>query len=1233
MKWTKEQSLAISTVDKTLLVSAAAGSGKTATLTERIIHSILDENIQADIGRMLIVTYTNAAVDELRMRIGKAIKTAAVAHPENGRLEEQLLRLKDAKIMTITAFCNSILRSCAESAGINPSYRIAEPAEAKIMSSSIMEALINSAYEGEESDICTADEFLALSDTLCDAKYSEGLADAFSYVYDKLESSEAGIDSLIPLIDEYSPEKFTNPDSTRMGHHIIEEAKSALSAYRDAYRKTMTLASAEALDLKNMEAAEGDILFIEECLLKETYEDIRAAVLNFSPKSLSRSSGSETDFYSSFKKIRSLLVDDIKSFKNDFFSYSSDEWRILYTKVHKILTIFYKFLKKFYDTFMNEKRRAGICEFSDIERYTYLALYDENGNTTPLAHEISERFDAIYVDEYQDVNALQDKIFAAIATPTNRFMVGDIKQSIYGFRSARPEIFAEMKKKFPLLSSDNDSPSASIFMSDNFRCDKTVVDFVNGIFDTAFGMLGKNIGYVCDDRLKFSKAYPDGSTPIGVPPTIYILEKAKRDSTLPVDADAATDEATEEDNSNAAVMARAICKKISELLESGKLADGGKIQPKHIAILVRSIKGAHTTAITEELKKIGVSASLTDDSNLFISPEVMLALSYLYSIDNPRKDIYLVSLMCSPLFDFTADEVLKIRRSSSAPSVYEALLEYSESNPDFEKGKRLIGDLKKYKKLSEWLPTDKLIQTIYRESGLFALASASGGQDNLILLHSHASKHEKAEFRGLYSFISYLDALIDKGEKYPAANESDDENAVRIMTVHKSKGLEFPVCIIANASAKSHGKDKGRIVLSEGFGISVKVKDDSGIALVSNPTMKAIERKIASDDYDEELRVLYVALTRAREQLYIYATSPKKDADEYIESIESTRDILSPYFLKQAKSFLDIILLCKQDGKTIICSSDGETALPNEGIDSDTESFENAEKHTEPEDDFYDESLSDELIKRFTYVYPKKHLCTIPKKISISKLSPRILDDESDEDVELDEVLRYEQLDRQKAKKESNLNSSTQRNEMDADTKASILPKFISGINKRESAERGIATHMVLQFCDFARLRQNGTEAELKKLCDDEFISDNDIKKVRTSEIDAFTKSDIFEEILEAKKLYRELRFNLMLPASNFTEDLQKKELLKNKKILVQGVIDCIIENEQGELHLIDYKTDRLSKAELEDERLADERLRKSHSRQLLYYAEAIEMIFGKRPSKVGVYSLCSGRETEIIQR
>ena len=1220
MAWTREQQKAIDTRDKTLLVSAAAGSGKTATLTERIIRSILDEKNPADIGRMLIATYTNAAVDELRERIGKAIKKAAVENPENTRLEQQLLKLKDAKILTITSFCNSILRSSAESIGLSPNYRIAEPAEAKILSSSILEGLINSAYENDIPEVCSAEDFIELADCLSNIKFSEGLGEAIAYIFEKLTYTEHGIDTLIPFVNEYNPENFSGTDSSYYGKYIVSHIKNAFSEYESAYEKLIGMASGEKVDEKNLPKALNDLEYIRICLSKNSYRELSEQVKSFSPERLSRSGKDPiTDFYQNFKVLRSFLGDDVKTFCSDFLVYSEQDWLELYTKLYKLFTTLYRFLKKYYSVFSEEKRRRAICEFSDVERYAYNALYNKDGTVTDLALELREKFDSIYVDEYQDVNGLQGKIFSAIAKENNRFMVGDIKQSIYGFRSARPEIFKEMKNAFPSIEEQNDSPCASIFMSNNFRCDECVVDFVNGVFDTTFGLLGKSIGYVESDRLEFSKIYPEGSSPVKSIPEIHIIEKPSKDK-KDENEDDAVEKIIDEDTSSAKMQAVAIAKKVKELIANAKLANGKNVEAHDIAILMRSVKGNLAAAISEELSKIGIPSDIAEIQDLFMCEDVLLALSFLYCIDNPRKDVYLTAVMMSPMFKFTADEILKIRKSSDKEYLWEALTDFSENEPENKKVTAFIKTILKYRKLAEGEPADSLLSMIFREYGLIALASKNGGKENLMLLHSYARKFESTDFKGLYSFISYVNAIIERGEEFSSAS-STEAGGVKIMTVHKSKGLEFPVTILAGASSKTSGAKDSKIAFCEDFGICLKAKDDSGLAIVENPVFNSICHYIKKREFDEELRVLYVALTRAREYLYIYASSPKSEAEEYTDFTESVRSMLSPYFMSKAKSFLDIIMFSRANGKLFVDSSLSSESEPENDDSCEKESIGiETEKQTPSSavnSNERDKEIKEMFLSRFTYEYPLSIFETVPEKVSVSKLSPVTLDGEDQNAFTLEDLLLNEEF------------YNSNENEDQAPPKKTF-PKFISGQTENESAKRGIATHTVLQFCDFEKLLENGTESELARLENEEYISKDDRARVRVSEIDKFVKSDLFKKIRGAKHLYREFRFNVKLPAENFTCNEEKKQKLKGNYILVQGVIDCLIENEDGSLHLVDYKTDRLTKDELQTPKLAEERLINSHKLQLSYYGQAVERIFKKKPSKIGIYSLHLGKEIFI---
>jgi ATP-dependent helicase/nuclease subunit A len=518
------------------------------------------------------------------------------------------------------------------------------------------------------------------------------------------------------------------------------------------------------------------------------------------------------------------------------------------------------------------------------------------------------------------------------------------------------------------------------------------------------------------------------------------------------------------------------------------------------------------------------------------------------------------------------------------------------------------------------------------ETGYYIIAGTFPGgaerQANLRLLADRAREYAERSFGSLYGFIQYIETVKKNQVDIPQATLlSENDNVVRIMTIHKSKGLEFPVTFIAGASTPLKSSSKSRIMFSDNFGIAMKFKDDTGLALVENPPRKLLKNYLDGCEYEEELRVLYVALTRARERLYIYGTVSAGGAEEYIEEMNELSAILSPHLAKNARSLLDIIMTGKTIGKTFI-------DLPKDiGIEIDTEADAESEEaeDTADTDEGYPEVCAEEYIRRFEYEYPLKALESLPEKISISKLTPTVLDGAEESEMTLEELLKLEGISFADGE-ELGEDALCEGEEPTAKEKRATLPAFMSGSSTDESAKRGIATHNVLQFCDFKRLQTEGAEKELKRLVDEGYISEKDAKRVRIPEIERFIGSELFGEMTAAKKLYRELRFNIKLPAGSFTSNPETKEALKGREVLVQGVIDCIIEHHDGSLHLIDYKTDRLSRAELQDEKLANARLRAAHTLQLSYYGEAILRMFGRAPIKTGIYSLHLGKEVEITE-
>lgn len=1191
-EFTPEQLSAIETRDKTLLVSAAAGSGKTATLTERIIRSITDKKNPESISNMLIVTFTNAAVKELKERISSALRLALAENKNDPRLEKELHMLPAARICTIDSFCNELLRNNTEKYGISPTYRIADTIEANILSKSVLSALIEAAYDGELSDeVASAEDFEELTSLFVGVKSDSKLEEEFLLLYKKTEHIERGVSIFSDFAETYAEEAALPVESNRFGKFLFEHLHLGVNHYMKLYSSVMEeLDRCDKTEAKYFDAMKADKAFLSFLSRCSSYKEVYSALLSYNHADNPSVRGEKSPTVLRAAALRKELLEYLRTkIKNKYFIYTEEEWQANLSELSRVLDILGKFLKKFDTVYMAEKKRRSMLEYSDIERLAFLSLY-EGGEPSDLAIALRNQFTSVYIDEYQDVNELQNRIFEAISKDSNRFMVGDIKQSIYGFRGAQPAIFAKMKEAFPSLGRDESSSYASVFMSKNFRCDESIVNFVNGIFDVMFNVARESIGYVYEDRLEFAKTQEASEYRR---PKICLFDK-----TVLEDGDE-----SEEELKLSELSPKWVAKEIKDILATEKKNDGSPITPKDIAILLRKDSG-RCKAYKDALLALGISARIPEDKDFFFNAEIQLTICLLNTIDNPRRDIYLAGLMRSPLYDFTPDELFIIRKLGGDGSLWEALVSYTEGNESFVKGRSFIDAINKYRAIAEGMPADMLLQRLYSETGLLALASANGCRDNLMILYDYARKFESSSFKGLYNFINYVNTAINSGAKFSVAETSEeDSESVTVTTMHKSKGLEYPVVILGDAgtSLLSPLEKKAKVAFSETLGAAIKLRMEGTLALVESPVFNAILDYNDKAALEEELRVYYVALTRARERLIIAGALSGGTLEEALAKGKERRSFIGSYSLNQMKTFTDILTFAASEGEYL--SPEEEYKKISDLISDDSKKEEKEEEKTNDTED----GLYGALAERLGFKYPHYHLTTLPEKLSVSKLYPTVLDG-AEGDVEM----------------------TIDRSSLPDNDERETLPRFMGGDAADESAKRGIATHLVLQFCDLDSLKTLGAEGELARLISHGFISKEDGERVRLNELKQFLASELYSEMKNAKSLYREFRFNAMLDASNFTSDEKKKEDLTGRKILAQGVIDCLIEDTDGNLHLVDYKTDRLTKRELADKSIARDTLSKKHSLQLSYYALAVEKIFGKRPVSVRVYSLPLGDTVDV---
>ncbi len=1245
-KWTSEQRRAIDERKRTLLVSAAAGSGKTATLTERIIESLIyDES--SDVSKMIVVTFTRAAAAELRERVTSALSAAIAKNPENKRLEKQLLLLPSAKINTIHGFCSDILRQNASAIGLSPSFRVCEENERELLLLDLTKALVEECYSSLDNSVCEGDDFCLLADNLVSARSEGNIEEILIGMYKKLGSFIDKVAALRTLRDNFLP--FTEFFDTEAGKRINENLKASFSHYKVLYEKNIENVCAYSGDKvieKHLPTYECDLSYIKKALfsLDGGYEEAKRAMLEYEKAKLGSVKTEDSDEYDEIAKAtRTEFWDLHKSITKGFFSYDASQLNALQTKLYNFHSTLYLVLSELDRRFRNEKIRRGICDYGDLEHYALEILY--NGEEiSPVAQDLRDYYDAVYIDEYQDINPIQHKIFAAIRREDNCFMVGDIKQSIYSFRMADPDIFASMKKEFPKIDEAEKTGEAAIFMSNNFRCDKTVVDFTNLVFDALFGVAGDSIGYEDKDKLIYSKAEIEGYIPHL--PVVSLIEKAGKSKDEKERLETLDDEEEEplnKDNREAEYVAS----EIEELLGQ-PLANGKRIEPSDIAILLRGTKN-HGKEYYNALRARGIPVSIESEDGFFDDPEVLLALCLLNVVDNPQRDIFLMGLLHSPLYDFSLDELALMRIEGGRElSLYDCLCLYTENHEEFEKGRRFLSDLDRFRRKARGLSADRLISYLYKETGILSMCgeNSSKGHNRLLLLYNAAREFEASSFKGLYNFLSHVNGMIEKGQSLVEGSSSEGEG-VRIMTIHKSKGLEFPVCFICENARSLESQDaKGELVFDSKTGFSPKfLEGDKGLR-VENPVRRAIIDRIKVKSREEELRVLYVAMTRARERLYITGKVNGK-LDNLLRKSRQNGENMTEYSVLHTSNTLSWILSAmakkgelgcelryafKEDGvfeyvdigddflrheDTYIEPAQEEEAAEQEkpvAVETEREEIITRQEIGEEEIDRVKELLLD----RFAFEYPLTHLSNMPAKLSVSKLYPDILDES--EEISLSELLesQEEKADMPEAEKEG-----------EEKGRKRVLPRFLSG-EEVDSATKGTATHVFMQFADFGRLKEKGASDELSRLVALGFISDADAKIAFIDELEVFASSDFLSEILSSSGVRREFRFNTQLDASLFTRDEEKKEKLRGKFLFVQGVIDCILEHEDGSYTIIDYKTDRLSPYELSHEWAAKKKLADRHREQLKYYALACEKMYGKPPKATKIYSLPLGRAIDV---
>lgn len=1170
VKWTTDQQHAIECRKGSVLVSAAAGSGKTTVLVERVIRRLTDEDNPCSAEDLLIVTFTRAATAQMREKIGAAILKRLSEDPTDRHLRRQYMLLPFAKICTIDSFCNDLVRENFHALGISPDYSLLDNETAVIMKNDVCEAMLERAYE-EDSD----GSFSGLSDMMSSGSSDEDFAKLIIKMYDISTAYPFPDLWLDSLIEEYS-----QPDINKScwGGIIKKYVCDMLDYCVSSSNDMMAAMESDPIVADAYGAAvQSDINMYAELREKvnrdwdealEAFNTVKYMGLGRVPK------GYESETKNAVMTARKKLKDLLKKVPNIMCVSSgehSEDVRLMRGPVTKLIEL----VKQFGREYSAEKDKMNSADFSDIlhRALNLLAVSDGRGGyiKTDLARELSSHYVEILVDEYQDINEAQDMIFRAIsADENNLFTVGDVKQSIYRFRQAMPEIF--LRRRGTTHSFESGKYPLGITLGSNFRSRVGVTSCVNYIFRQLMSTEAGELEYDDSEALNAAAKYPERDTPDCE--LHVVTDKGNRADTLEAQA-------------------RYVARYIDRTVREGKtlVTKGGALHPASygdFCILLRTAKNV-SSVYANALSERGIPVFSPETGGFFEAAEISFILSLLRVLDNPVQDIPLAAVMLSPLFGFSAGELADIRASAKER------LEAGETEPLYrsvavsadEGSKKAAAFLKKIeslRRLSLTLSAGELVRRVCEETGFDAIVGAMPDGErrrlNVGLLCDYAEKYEAAGNIGLSGFIRFIDKVArTSGDLATAARPSENADIVRIMTVHQSKGLEFPICILADMQHAFNERDNTESVLiSSSAGLGMKRRTEDGISVYDTASRRAAVITSERMGRSEEMRVLYVALTRAKENLVMVTSVPNPEkglAKVAVECGIGAR--ANPFAVLRMNNFSDLVLTALMrhpaaDELRKLSGVDVPIFLPEKDrfklkvVVSDSESFmtESAnEQKIAAKPVFFDE-----VCERLDYSDPRSVLSSVPAKRAASDGSERGINREYF---------------------------------------ASSRPAFMSS-GGLTPAQRGTATHKFMQFSDYAAARAD-IESELARLVDGGFLSEDEGKAVNVSAAKRFFMSSLAERIFASDNVMREKKFAALFPAKFFYPELTGEAA--EEKIVVQGIADCVFV-EDGKLVIVDYKTD----TGVDAEALLDR-----YSAQLGIYREALSQALGMPVKETLLYS------------
>lgn len=1248
VKWTKEQRQVIDSRNTNLLVSAAAGSGKTAVLIERIIELVLDEKNPIDINKLLVVTFTKLAASEMRERVSKAIEKKLEENQENEHLQKQLLLLSGADITTIDSFCKDVLISYAHLVNLDSNIKVIDPSENEVLAKEVMEELFEELYENND------ESFLRLVDWYAKKNTDEGLLQLLLNINNFVNSHP------FPKIWLNEKAEFFNTSTKDydfyLENYILDIAKDVdmdleffelsiknnlkkienypeLEKYIDIYNTLLDALSVVKESLKDF--LKDNTKFDE--LKKSSYEFLNS---NFGSFRISKCDEEVKEIYNKVKKeldsIKSEISESLGALNLDIENIKKES-DLIYPYVRSISDVVIKFKEKFWE----RKQKFNYVDFADIEHLALEILVDidEDGNIKPskTALEYQEKYSEVFIDEYQDSNLVQEILLSAVAKENNRFMVGDVKQSIYRFRQADPSIFMEKYENYYRVEEDIDSFNKKIMLYANFRSRKEILEGTNLVFSKIMKKETGELDYTVDERLNPMASFKESDENVGGAVEILLVDE-KSDEEYE-DEIILTDEYSEdfEEMKSFKLECIKIANTIYNMMNNKEnpfkvydknLDDYRKVEYKDIVILMRS-PNSNTKILEEVFLEYDIPIYAESMGGYFDTFEVDTIINLLKIIDNPMQDIPLISVMYSPIYNFTSKELSEIRLVDRELKFYELLIKILEDE-DIEirislkeKISKFISDLKLFIEKKSLVSADELIWFLYKYTGYYnyvgLLDMGEQRKTNLMLLFEKAKNYEKNSYKGLFNFVNYIQKISLKSDVSEAKLISEDANVIRIMSIHKSKGLEFPIVFLANTNKKFNFRaDDSNLVLHQKLGFGAVVYDMDKKTSFNSIMKKKIEKFKKNEQIAEEMRLLYVAMTRAKEKLII--TGRVKDYENLREEISSgidERGNISNYKILKINNYLDWILSSIDNltvyGKSLNCLGREENFLGNEdlkfqlNVNTKTEEFIEYQRIKEElktneiildEDDIEVKqemrTVKQFLKDRFNKEYVYKNVLNKPSSITVSEIKKMIQEEDEEK--------------HQKYYKENFVLKT---------------PSFIHQGEEKvgfNSAEKGTIFHLAMQLLDFSKFDTEDVskireeiKLQINSFVEKNIMSLDEIETININWIVKFIQSDIFKEIYianKSEKLFKEKAIDYNIKLKNLFKD---ENIEEDEKIMVVGIIDLFFENENREIILLDYKTDYVTKENLEE-------IKARYKVQLDLYKSAIEDISGKKVTKKGLY-------------